>query len=210
MTVKFATILHPCQFTRAGLISHLPSGCKIFSTASIRQCQLHLLSSKESHFIVFSLQGVDYTAMDILTLINLLCTDNQQHRILMIMDVHREYGLMEYLRKLSNRIEFIDPQSSLLLFIQQINDCDFHKQFQEVEFEKKTPKSLSLRERQILEGILMEFNYKQIAQMLSISPKMVGHHKRQALRKLGAKSIQSLLLPTNQSFRITSKSCSLT
>ncbi|WP_199062533.1 helix-turn-helix transcriptional regulator [Serratia sp. ASV30] len=62
---------------------------------------------------------------------------------------------------------------------------------------KKNTQPLSLRERQVLSGILMEFNYKQIAQMLSISSKLVGHYKRLALRKLGAKSIQSLLIPTN-------------
>ncbi|WP_071784425.1 LuxR C-terminal-related transcriptional regulator [Serratia fonticola] len=62
---------------------------------------------------------------------------------------------------------------------------------------------MSLRERQVLSGILMEFNYKQIAQVLSISSKLVGYYKRIALRKLGVKSMQSLLIPTNQLFRVT-------
>ncbi|MHA7848583.1 LuxR C-terminal-related transcriptional regulator [Serratia sp. D1N4] len=203
MTVEYATILHPCQFTRFGLINLLPSSCRVCSTEKIRQCQLYLLSVKKPNLIILSLQGADYTVMDVLSLINMIYQENRQHRVLVIMDIYRNSGLVEYLRETRSQIAFIDTQRSMSFVARQINNFIINNLSAVVATDKKAAKFLSLRERQILDGILMEFNYKQIAQMLSISPKLVGHYKRQALRKLRAKSMQSLLMPTNQSFKVT-------
>ncbi|MFN3071369.1 helix-turn-helix transcriptional regulator [Serratia sp. J2] len=203
MSITHATILHPCQFTRSGLIGLLPANCEVLSTEKIHQCNLHLLSENKPNLIILSLQGVDYTVIDVLSLIDIIYKENHQHRILIIIDVYRNSGLIDYLQETSSRIGFIDTQNSLSFITRQINELIVDKDSELYLYNKKNLKPLSLRERQVLSGVLMEFSYKQIAQMLSISSKLVGHYKRIALRKLGVKSMQSLLIPTNQLFRVT-------
>lgn len=203
MNITHATILHPCQFTRSGLIGLLPANCEVLSTEKILQCHLHLLSENKPNLIILSLQGVDYSVIDVLSLIDIIYKENHQHRILIVIDIYRNSGLIDYLQETSSRIGFIDTQNSLSFITKQINELIVDNNPGLYSYNKKNVKVLSLRERQVLSGILMEFNYKQIAQMLSISSKLVGYYKRIALRKLGVKSMQSLLIPTNQLFRVT-------
>ncbi|MDQ9127082.1 LuxR C-terminal-related transcriptional regulator [Serratia fonticola] len=203
MNITHATILHPCQFTRSGLIGLLPANCEVLSTEKILQCHLHLLSENIPNLIILSLQGVDYSVIDVLSLIDIIYKENHQHRILIVIDIYRNSGLIDYLQETSSRIGFIDTQNSLSFITKQINELIVDNNPGLYSYNKKNVKVLSLRERQVLSGILMEFNYKQIAQMLSISSKLVGYYKRIALRKLGVKSMQSLLIPTNQLFRVT-------
>lgn len=203
MSITHATILHPCQFTRSGLIGLLPANCEVLSTEKILQCHLHLLSENKPNLIILSLQGVDYSVIDVLSLIDIIYKENHQHRILIVIDIYRNSGLIDYLQETSSRIGFIDIQNSLSFITKQINELIVDNDPGLYSYNKKNVKVLSLRERQVLSGILMEFNYKQIAQMLSISSKLVGYYKRVALRKLGVKSMQSLLIPTNQLFRAT-------
>ncbi|MGL6010747.1 MAG: LuxR C-terminal-related transcriptional regulator [Shewanella oncorhynchi] len=203
MSITHATILHPCPFTRFGLMGLLPSSCRVLSTEKILKCHLHLLSERKPNLIILSLQTVDYTIIDVLSLIDIIYQGGLQHRVLIIMDVYRNSGLIDYLQKTCSRIGFIDAQNSLLFITRKINDLILNKKTEIFTCNNKNAQPLSLRERQVLSGILMEFNYKQIAQMLSISSKLVGHYKRLALRKLGAKSIQSLLIPTNSLDRVT-------
>lgn len=203
MNITHATILHPCQFTRSGLIGLLPANCEVLSTEKILQCHLHLLSENKPNLIILSLQGVEYSVIDVLSLIDIIYKENHQHRILIVIDIYRNSGLIDYLQETSSRIGFIDTQNSLSFITKQINELIVDNNPGLYSYNKKNVKVLSLRERQVLSGILMEFNYKQIAQMLSISSKLVGYYKRIALRKLGVKSMQSLLIPTNQLFRVT-------
>ncbi|CAI2084649.1 Bacterial regulatory proteins, luxR family [Serratia fonticola] len=203
MSIKHATILHPCQFTRLGLSELLPSSCRVLSSEKIHQCHLHLLSVNKPNLFIISLQGSDYTVMDILSFIEIIFQESHQHRVIIILDVYRSSGLIDYLLETCARIGFIDTQNSLSSITRQINELMSNDLLEFSEYFKKVAKPLSLRERQVLNGILMEFDYKKISQVLSISPKLVGHYKRKALKKLGIRTIQSLLIPTNQLFRIS-------
>ncbi|OKP23815.1 hypothetical protein BSQ40_24265 [Serratia fonticola] len=57
---------------------------------------------------------------------------------------------------------------------------------------------LSQRERNILQGIMREYKACDIARKLSLNIKTVSHYKRTGLRKLGARNIQDLLLPSTK------------
>lgn len=203
MSITHATILHPCPFTRFGLVSLLPSSCRVLSTEKILKCLSHLLSESKPNLIIISLQGADYTVIDVLSLIDIIYQGGVKHRVLIIMDVYRNSGLIDYLQETCSRIGFIDAQNSLPFLTRKINEFVLHRKSDIFSCDKKNTKPLSLRERQVLNGILMEFNYKQIAQMLSISSKLVGYYKRLALKKLGVKSMQSLLIPKKSLCRVT-------
>ncbi|MFZ1874087.1 MAG: LuxR C-terminal-related transcriptional regulator [Chania sp.] len=192
--MKNAVLLCECSFTRTALETLLKPDARVFSTADIERCRLHLAHSwdGEVDLIILSLSNDKIDAL--VRLANLIRCYHPSCQVLMDSGSASTPLLHFYLNCLNTHVGLIHFTQSVLAlehFIGQVIRSEKVLSTREVI----SGELLSLRERSVLQGLIKELKAHDIAKSLSLNVKTISHYKRAGLRKLGARNIQDLLIP---------------
>ncbi len=187
--MKNIVLLCECEFTRSGLEALLGPKARFFSTSDFSQCRsyLSLALDGEVDIVVLSVRSCGIGA--------LLRRNLPSCSVLMDPGSASIPLLRFYLNCLNAHVGLIDfaqPLLALQHFIEQVMSGERVLSVRDII----SGESLSLRERNTLQRMIGGHKADDIARTLSLSVKTVSRYKRTGLRKLGARNLQDLLLPS--------------
>lgn len=193
MNGKRAAILHPCAYTRVGLANLLSSSHRTVSTGEFNVFKQHLTALPDIELAILALEGDGFTATSTLALITEWLQEYRPYcKIMLVLDKANAEGLTLYVRQLSNVIGVLNPNVSLPQLHIQLYEALVAADSNADTMTRES--RLTLREHQVLRSMLLGCNVDHIACSLEISIKTVSHYKCSALRKLGIRNLQALLL----------------
>lgn len=192
--MKNIVLLCECSFTRAALETLLKPKARVFSTADIESCQLHLSCSLDGEvdLVILSINSDRIDAL--LRLGTLIRYNHPSSKVLLDPGSASIPLLYFYLNCLNTHVGLIDFTQSAVALQDTIKQVIRGEKLLSAK-DIIPGEMLSWRERNVLQGLMKELRAQDIAKNLSLSIKTISHHKRAGLRKLGARNLQDLLIP---------------
>ncbi|MHA7848023.1 helix-turn-helix transcriptional regulator [Serratia sp. D1N4] len=192
--MKNVVLLCECNFTRTALETLLKPEARIFSTADVEQCRLHLSRSVDGEIDLIIL-SIDSLKVDtLMSLTTLIRNSHPSCRVLINPGSTTISLLRFYLNCLNTHVGMIDFTQSVQALQEDIGQVMQGKKVLSTRA-LFCGELLSWRERTVLQRLIKELKAYDIAKSLSLNVKTISHYKRAGLRKLGARNIQDLLIP---------------